>query len=359
MDSIDLTGIQSKILQMFNEISQEILDAFFPSMSPQSLQPIGEGLINETFLLQFPNHQRWIIQRINTALFQNPKALMENFVAIARHLQSSQQYPLQVIYPHPTRSGQYYEEDSIGNCWRVFPFIEDTFAPVALPSPEQAFQAAKGYGSFFKALSDFPPEQLYQPLPGFHDTLSRYTAFKTLLEKDPVGRLSRVAKEVQVLLKAEQYAQEVDNLIQKGILPIRVTHNDTKAGNVLLHHSDGSAAAVIDWDTVMPGTVLSDYGDMVRTFVPDRVEDAPIPGFQLRKEVWQALDAGFLETAGDQLLPAERNYLKLGAKWIVTEQALRFLTDYLAGDVYYKTKHSEHNLERACNQLELLRLLGD
>lgn len=357
MDSIDLTGIQSKILQMFNEISQEILDAFFPSTPPQSLQPIGEGLINETFLLQLQNQEHWILQRINTALFQNPKALMENFVAIARHLQSSQQYPLQVIYPHPTRSGQYYEKDSNGKCWRVFPFIKDTFAPVALPSPEQAYEAAKGYGAFFKALSDFPSEQLYQPLPGFHDTVSRYISFKAILEKDPVGRLNQVTKEVQLLLKAEQYAQEVHNLIQKGILPTRVTHNDTKAGNVLLHRSNGSAAAVIDWDTVMPGTVLSDYGDMVRTFVPDRVEDAPIPGFRLRKEVWQALDAGFLETAGDQLLPAERNALKLGAKWIVTEQALRFLTDYLAGDLYYKTKHPEHNLERALNQLELLRLL--
>jgi aminoglycoside phosphotransferase (APT) family kinase protein len=357
MDSTDLTGIQSKILQMFNEIYQETISAFFPSASLHALQPIGEGLINETFLIQLSNQENWILQRINTNLFQQPARLMNNFVEIATHLKNSNRYPLHIIQPQATSSGAYYYEDSAANCWRVFPFLPNTFAPTALPSPEQAYHAAHAYGLFFQALSDFPHSQLYLPLPGFHDTLSRYHAFRAVLENNPAHRLKHVVSEVQQILEAEHYAQKVQELVRSGIVPTRVTHNDTKAGNVLLHRIDGSAAAVIDWDTVMPGTVLSDYGDMVRTFVPDRLEDAPVHGISLRKEVWQALEEGFLKAAGTQLTQAEKDNLPLGAKWIVTEQALRFLTDYLDGDRYYKTNYPDHNLDRARNQLSLLRLL--
>lgn len=338
------------------ELAQSLVTQFFPGAISTPPVPLGEGLINQTWQLETSNG-RWLLQKINTALFRNPEALMDNMAAIARHLVNDAEYPLRVAAPVSTSDGRLFYTDPDGDCWRIFPFFDNTFAPERLPTPEQAYEAAKAYAHFIKALRDFPAETLYEPLPGFHDTVARYAQFRTVLENDPVGRLASVGEEVEAVLAAEKYALEVHYLIHSGQLPVRVTHNDTKAGNVLLDTTTHRAVSVIDWDTVMPGTVLSDYGDMVRTFVSDRYEDDPADGLQIRPEVLDALDKGFLEVAGSFLTHTEIASLPLGARWIVTEQALRFLTDYIAGDVYYKVKDGEHNLRRARNQLALLKSL--
>lgn len=341
---------------MNDKFAQSIVTQFFPGTTIATPTPVGEGLINQTWQLD-TSDGRWLLQKINTNLFRNPEALMANFKAIAEHLLNDTEYPLRVAAPVATSDGRLFYTDPNGDCWRIFPFFDNTFAPERLPTPEQAYEAAKAYAHFIKSLRDFPAETLYEPLPGFHDTVARYKQFRSVLENDPVGRLASVGDEVEAVLAAEKYALEVHHLIHSGQLPVRVTHNDTKAGNVLLDATTQRAVSVIDWDTVMPGTVLSDYGDMVRTFVSDRYEDDPAYGLQIRPEVLDALDKGFLEVAGSFLTPTEIASLPLGARWIVTEQALRFLTDYIAGDVYYKVKDGEHNLRRARNQMALLKSL--
>ena len=331
------------------EFTKTIAAAFFPGVSLVDVQPVGEGMINQTWKIVTGNGP-WLLQCINTGLFKHPDALMDNFGAIARHLEQHTGYNLRVAAPVPTAGDQLYYEAPDGSCWRIFPFFENTFAPERLPTPTQAYEAAGAYALFIKALQDFSGETLYEPLPGFHDTMARFVQFRAVLEKDPAGRKKTVEQEINQVFAAEKYAVEVDALIRSGQLPVRVVHNDTKAGNVLLDNDTGKAIAVIDWDTVMPGTVLSDYGDMVRTFVSDRYEDDPAEGLVVRKDVLNALNEGFLAVAGGFLTEVEITHLSLGAHWIITEQALRFLTDYVAGDVYYKVKDGKHNLRSASSQ---------
>lgn len=334
---------------------QLLVRHFLPDITLADTRVAGNGLINETFVVTAsgPSADQYILQRINTALFGDVEALMANFAALAAHLQGCADYSLRTPAPMRALSGRYWGPDGSGGYWRMFPFFTHTFAPEQRPDAAQAYQAARAFGQFAAALSDFPATALYQPLPGFHDTLKRYGQLEEVVKQDPAGRRDSVVNELEALRAARRYAEKIQELA----LPVRVTHNDTKAGNVLLDIRTGQAVAVIDWDTVMPGSLLSDYGDMVRTFVPDVYEDAPAAMLQLRHDVWEALDAGFLEATAGILTETECKYLRLGALWIVSEQALRFLTDYIAGDVYYKTNRPDHNLDRARNQLALLAAL--
>lgn len=342
-------------------LHEKIILAFFPDARQARITPINDGLINETWKAAFQTdagERQVVLQRINTQLFREPQLLMENFEQIAAHLSGRPDYPLGVLQPFKTAAGElFFTAPEDQSAWRVLPYFENSFAPTALPGPEQARRAAHAYGLFLTALRDFPVARLYVPLPGFHDTHTRFEHFRAVVAADPVGRLAEVRPAVTALLDAEYLSTRVRQGIQSGELPLRVTHNDTKAGNVLLHTMDERAVAVIDWDTVMPGALLSDYGDMVRTFVPDRYEDAPAEGLSIRKSVWEALDDGFLSATRHWLSPTERDLLHWGAAWIASEQALRFLTDYLSGDTYYKIKYPTHNLVRAHNQLALLQAL--
>ena len=338
----------NQTLRIHPFILKQVLQAFFPADHLLSARQVGEGLIHQTWQLR-TNSGNWLLQRIHTGLFTEPARLMENHRAIAEHLQSAG-YPLRIPVAQPTTAGALFHRDQEGYCWRMFPWMEHTHTPGQLPAADQAFEAAKAYGIFLSALASFPADTLYEPIPGFHDTAARYTAFRQAIETDVCRRAAGVQKEIDALLEAAPLVAKVTALQ----LPRRVVHNDTKAGNILLDVTTNRAVAVIDWDTIMPGIVLSDYGDMVRTFVPDRYEDAPAAGLSLRNEVWSALDEGFLAGAGNLLTTAEYNHLKLGASWIVAEQAVRFLTDYLQGDTYYHIKYPEHNLVRARNQLAVL-----
>lgn len=337
-----------------------ILQKFIPESVLLSADPIGAGHINDTFALHGMaggQSHTWLLQRLNHRVFTRPEVVMDNIAAVAHHLAGRSDYPLRIPAPFPVSQGGWLYRDDAGDYWRLSPFFEHTYTPERLPSADEAYEAARAYGMFLYALRDFPADTLAETIPGFHDTLRRWTVFETVLQNDPAGRVALARPEIEAMRAAYPVFNTVDRLVSSGVLPRRVTHNDTKAGNVLLDRATGRAVAVIDWDTVMPGSVLSDYGDMVRTFVPDRYEDAPAEGLHLRTDVLQALEMGFLETADAMLTPAEREHLRLGAAWIIGEQALRFLTDFLAGDMYYKATYPEHNLVRARNQLTLLALL--
>jgi N-acetylhexosamine 1-kinase len=320
-----------------------------------AVAPVGDGLINATYCVTAPGSgERYLLQRINTHVFPDAVALMDNHVALAQHLAQNHTYALRIPTPMPTHEGLFCHCDAAGDFWRMMPFFENTYAPAHLPNEKEAYAAAHAYGQFLRALSDFPHERLYQPLPGFHDTLARYRRLERAVATDPIARCREVRRELDFLSEKKAFFEKIAQMLDNATLPIRTVHNDTKAGNVLLDTTTGQAVAVIDWDTVMPGSVLSDYGDMVRTFVPNAYEDAPADALETRPEIWAALDAGFLETTADWLTHHERAHLRMGGQWIVGEQAIRFLTDYLEGDVYYKIAYPTHNLDRARNQLALL-----
>lgn len=315
----------------------------------------GDGNINDTYRIDFEANgtkETFLLQRLNHLVFTRPNVVMRNIRRVCDYLQK-QDYPYRVAAPVAALDGSLLQKDTGGNYWRVFPFFENTFTPEGMASPEIAHAAARAYGAFARALRDFPTGELAETIPGFHDTGRRWTNFLKTLENDPAGRAAQTAAEIEGVFAAKTVFDRIAALKKSGDLPLRVTHNDTKAGNVLFDSVTHKALAVIDLDTVMPGTILSDFGDMARTFAPDRKEDEP-GALALRSDVLDALLRGFLEETGDFLTSVEKENLLPGAAWITGEQALRFLTDWLAGDVYYKIRYPEHNLVRTRNQLALL-----
>jgi len=334
-----------------------IVRQFIPFDTCLAVTPVGAGNINDTYRVDIQIHgkkQSWLLQRLNHKVFTDPDAVMRNIRAVAAHLEQLYDFPLRVPAPVATSAGKWLHRDDAGNYWRVFPFYDNTYAPEHLPEPAVAFEAAQAYGAFLYALRDFSADELAETIPGFHDTERRWAVFEDILKKNPANRQNPAQAEIDALFEARTVFTRVHRLKQSGELPRRVTHNDTKAGNVLLDTQTGRAVAVIDWDTIMPGTVLSDFGDMVRTFAPDCPEDGS-GSVNLRLDTLEALCRGFLGQTAGFLTALERQNLPLGALWIIGEQALRFLTDYLAGDTYYKIRYAEHNLVRARNQLALFR----
>ena len=325
-----------------------------------SAVPIGNGNINDTYRIDFEENggvQSLLLQRLNHQVFRQPSVVMDNTLLVCKHLAQGD-YPYQIAAPLPALDGVFLQKDEAGNYWRVFPYIENTFAPEGVTDPEIAYEAARAYGAFARVLRDFPAHTLAETIPGFHDTDQRWDVFLQTLDKDPVGRVAGSKLEIEAVFGAKPVFDHISQLKKSGYLPLRVAHNDTKAGNVLFDQTTRKALAVIDLDTVMPGTILSDFGDMVRTFVPDRSEDsAQTP--KLRLDVLEALKRGFLIETAEFLTETERDNLMLAGAWMVGEQALRFLTDWLAGDVYYKIKSPEHNLNRAQNQLALFGTMMD
>jgi Ser/Thr protein kinase RdoA (MazF antagonist) len=321
-------------------------------------EAIGNGNINDTYRIAFEKDRAvhtFLLQRLNHHIFLHPDALMENIRKISDFL-AVQDYPLQVARPMTTLEGDLLHVDEQGNYWRIFPFIPNSYAPEGLVSPGIAFEAARAYGAFMRALRHFPASELVETIPGFHDTDRRWAAFEEILEKDPVRRVGEYTAEIAQMQEALPVFKKISEMKASGALPLRVTHNDTKAGNILFDETTHQALSVIDLDTVMPGTVLSDFGDMVRTFASDGPEDNP-EQVSLRPDMVTALQEGFLSETADWLTKTEQKHLLLGAAWITGEQALRFLTDWLAGDVYYKVRYPEHNLVRARNQLALFRAI--
>jgi Ser/Thr protein kinase RdoA (MazF antagonist) len=337
---------------------EQLARQFFHFEQWLAAAPLGNGNINDTYRIDFQRdgvRESFLLQRLNHLVFKDPAAVMRNLRAVADHL-AAQDYPYRVAAPAAALNGDFLQRDAAGNYWRAFPFFADSFAPEGLADAEIAYEAARAYGAFARALRDFPAHELAETIPGFHDTDRRWEVFLQILKENPARRVEHSQAEIEAVFAAKPIFEHVSHLKKSGALPLRATHNDTKAGNVLFDVRTRKALAVIDLDTVMPGTLLSDFGDMVRTFAPDRYEDDPSE-VVVRPAILEALTRGFLEETAIFLTDVERENLLLGARWMVGEQALRFLTDWLAGDVYYKIRHPEHNLVRTRNQLAVLRAL--
>lgn len=336
---------------------EEIVKAFFGEEVRCRVELFGSGLINDTYRVKLADGRTVLLQRINHFVFTRPEVVMENIRRIALYLEQNH-YPAVILKPIPTCEGRLTFLDKAGNYWRMFPFFTGTISIDQAANAEQVFQAGQAYGEFARTLSGMNAETagIEETIFGFHDSVSRLQFFEEALATNPTGRLADAALEVSAV-KAHQH---LFFYIAALPLPLRITHNDTKINNVLFDRSTGRVRGVIDWDTIMPGTLLSDFGDMVRTMTPSHDENhRHTEEVQLIVPYFEALCRGFLPKMETVLTPVERNNLVKGAQWIVLEQALRFLTDYLRGDVYYKIAYPEQNLLRTRNQLALFEALKE
>lgn len=349
---------------MMNDIAAKVaLAAFLPEGDESSLRPLGEGLINTTFCAETPDGKAYVLQRVNTKVFPDPDAVMRNTLRVTdwmrRRLREEGVDPTRRVPEFlPTAEGAYLHRVSMPeggiSVWRCSRLIAGARAFTTLSDPQLLYEAGRGYGEFQRLLDGFPAYELTEVLPGFHNTRKRFSAFLDAVERDPACRAKDAAREIAFLREREAFAGEVVALLENGALPLRVTHNDTKLSNVLLDDETGEAICVIDLDTVMPGTVLYDFGDAIRTGAASAAEDEPVTErMQFLPAYCEAFRKGFLEGCGEILLPAEREKLMLGARMIIFEQAVRFLTDHLEGDVYYHTAYPGHNLVRARTQIRL------
>lgn len=327
---------------------------FFGNKTVFELTAFGQGNINDTWKLTVSENGQtkpYLLQRLNHLVFRQPDQVMANISNVARHL-AAKKYASGILHPCADRKGHLLFCDEAGNYWRVFPFFEQTTTLETVDDPKQAFVAAQAFGAFLEALSDLDPAALHETIPGFHNSVARLAVFQEAVVRDAANQLAGVQPEVDFVLKESSLFHTIANL---G-LPLRAVHNDAKIGNILLDERAEKAVAVIDWDTIMPGYLLSDLGDIARTMAASCSEDeADLAKVTFRMPVFDAICRGFLPPLQHILTASEREALHLAPRWIILEQAMRFLGDYLAGDVYYKIRHPLHNLERARNQLALYR----
>lgn len=320
--------------------------------------PYGSGHINDTYCVHFDQagtQVRYIFQRINHNVFKNPPALMDNIQRVTAHLarkgESDSRSSRRALNLVAARSGKSYHQDEDGNYWRCYLFIEMARTYDAVESPEQAFQAAKAFGQFQKLLADLPLPRLHDTIPDFHHTPKRFANLEKAILADKARRVAAAETEISFALSRRSICQ----LLLDAKLPERVTHNDTKFNNVMLDDATGEGICVIDLDTVMPGLALYDFGDMVRTTTsPAKEDEKDLTKVKMQFPMFAALVRGYLSSAGAVLTPAEKKLLAVSGKLITFEIGIRFLTDFLEGDTYFKVHRDGHNLERCRTQFKLV-----
>lgn len=318
--------------------------------------PCGHGHINDTFEVRFSQAGapvRYIIQRINHHIFTRPDVVMDNIrrvtTHIARQLEEDGETDIyrRVLTLVPCRDGRLWHQDEDGNHWRGYLYVEGAEAHNHVNSTAMAEEAARAFGTFQRLVSTMNGSRLADTIPRFHHTRSRYDAFLQAVEEDRAGRLESVRREVDWCREREADTDILLNAHAAGRLPERITHNDTKINNVMIDHQTGEGICVMDLDTVMPGLALYDFGDLVRTTTISTAEDERDPTLvEMRLPMFEALVRGYLREARRFLTSDEIDHLPVSGKIITLETALRFLTDYLNGDVYFKTRRPDHNLDR-------------
>jgi Ser/Thr protein kinase RdoA (MazF antagonist) len=325
----------------------------------------GNGHINDTFLHTRSvgaSVRRFILQRINTKVFRDPDALTENMRRVTDH--ASQKLAArppagaryEILTLMRTRSGALLHRDETGGCWRCFLFVEGAESHDVLRRPEQAHAAAFAFGQFQDLVADLPQPRLHETIPHFHDTPRRFAALERAIAADTHGCARIVAAEIATIRARRETAERLLARHARGEIPERITHNDTKLNNVMLDRMTGHGVAVIDLDTVMPGLALYDFGDLVRTATNSASEDeTDLTRIESRREVFAAVLDGYLAAARGFLLPAEIEELAFAGRLLTLENAVRFLTDFLQGDIYFKIARPGHNLDRCRAQLALLR----
>lgn len=329
-----------------------------------SSEPYGSGHINDTILAtynQAGREVRYIQQRINRRIFQDIPALMNNIQRVIQHSQdklaesNASDRSRRSLVLMECVDGLPFHVDKDGEFWRTYHFIENATTYDKVETTLQATEAAKAFGKFQCLLSDLPGERLHETIPCFHDTPARYRRFHEVLGKDGMDRAACVKDEIQWFLDRENWAGTIIDGMANGEIPERITHNDTKLNNVMLDDTSMEGVCVIDLDTVMPGSVLFDFGDMVRTATNSGNEDTTsLNSIQMEMPMFEALVKGYLSAAKPFLVDRELELLAFSGKLITLETGLRFLTDYLDGDNYFKVHRDGHNLDRCRTQMALV-----
>lgn len=327
-------------------------------------KPITDGHINDTYVVEYLLDDgavaKYLLQRINTNVFKKPVELMENVMGVTAHLRNKiiavGGDPMrETLTVYPAKDGKNYVMSDDGGCWRLYNFVDDTYSINELTNPEDFRNAALTFGNFQKLLADYPIETLHDTIPNFHNTPSRFNDFKTAVENNFSGRKEECLPEIEFVLAREKDCSVITDLLDSGVMPLKVTHNDTKLNNVLFDKKTNKGICVVDLDTVMPGSSLYDFGDSIRFGANTAAEDEKdLSKVSLSLEYFKAYVDGYLETAGDSLTKEEVDLLPFASKLLTFECGMRFLADFLNGDVYFKTEYPEHNLVRARTQFKLV-----
>jgi len=345
-------------------ILSEVLSAYsFPATLLGAVR-YGQGHINDTFCVvcqpQEGDAIRFILQGLSTAAFKHPEELMENFIGVTSYLRQQilaeggdpDRETLQLVN---TADGKPYYTDSNGKVWRLTPFIEGTDC-MQSATPELFEASARAFGRFQYQLRDFPADTLHEAIADFHNTEDRFQKFLAALEADPLGRAADVAEEIRFVTDRKADCSVAMQALRDGVLPLRVTHNDTKLNNILIDRATGEGICVIDLDTTMPGLSINDFGDSIRFGANHSKEDEKdLSKVNFDIELFEAYTRGFLQGANGSLTPAELKYLPWGAKLMTLECGIRFLTDYLDGDHYFRIHYPEQNLDRCRTQFKLVQ----
>ena len=340
-----------------------------------SAEPYGNGHINDTFAVYLTDgriappyaaaltdrpFERVLMQRINQNVFREPGKLMENVDRVTRFLRDKiiknggdcLRETLNLI---PAKDGHCFYRDADGNYWRVYLFIENCDSYEIVTSGDQMYKAGRAFGNFQKLLSDFPAQELYESIPNFHHTPKRYETFLDALGRDKCGRAKDAEKEIAFIKDRRDDCRRAQDLIDAGDLPLRVTHNDTKINNVMFDKDTKEPVCVVDLDTIMPGSMLFDFGDSVRFGANPAAEDErDLSKVYFKSDYYDAFRRGFTEELGESMTELENTLLPVGAKLMTLENGIRFLTDHLNGDVYFKIHRPCQNLDRARTQLKLV-----
>ncbi len=322
------------------------------------VHPWGSGHINDTFLVE--GDPRYIIQRMNRSIFIKPMQVMENITGVTTFLKEKirkaggdeLRETLTVVF---SEEGKPLYEDSFGDCWRMYYMIEDAECYDQVETEQDFYESAKAFGNFGRLLSDYPAETLHETIFGFHDTRARYEVFLRAVEADVCGRAKDVSQEISFFKERAEITDVLGKMQAEGKLPLRVTHNDTKLNNIMIDQISGKGICVIDLDTVMPGLSVHDFGDSIRFGASTGAEDEPdLSKVSLDMHLFELYTKGFLEGCQGSLTETEIAMLPMGAKVMTYECGMRFLTDYLQGDSYFKVHRKGQNLDRCRTQMKLV-----
>ena len=329
------------------------------------VRPYGSGHINDTYLLTFKVGEmgkiKVILQRMNTSIFTEPEKLMENILGVTSYLRERivenggdpERETLNII---PAKDGKSYFVDSEGEYWRSYIFVTDATSYDKVENVDDFYQSAVAFGNFQKLLADYPAETLHETIEGFHDTRARFATFKKAVEEDICGRAASVQEEIQFVLDHEDNANYFAELLDKNEIPLRVTHNDTKLNNIMIDNKTGKGICVIDLDTVMPGLAMNDFGDSIRFGASTAAEDEQdLSKVSCDMDLFDIYAKGFIEGCDGKLTEKEIDLMPMGAKTMTFECGMRFLTDYLQGDTYFKVHREGHNLDRCRTQFKLVQ----
>ncbi len=350
---------------IYNDI-KHILRQFLYEGKYISAEELTSGNINSTYLLRYQledgSNKNYILQKINTVAFKDPHELMTNIQLVVNHITATMarmkiDCDRKILEFISTKQGGYLYCDERNQYWRSYIFIDNAMAYDAIEDPRHFYEAGRGFGEFQRYLFDFPAEKLSATIPDFHNTTKRFYAFVASVAEDKAGRVSALEKEIDFFFERRKLMNKILTLTADGVLPERVTHNDTKLNNVLIDNTTGKALCVIDLDTVMPGSILYDYGDAIRYGACTAAEDeADLTKIDVDMNLFRLFTDGFVSEIAHTITDEEIRNLPLGVLVITCELAMRFLTDYINGDEYFKVKYPEHNLVRAHAQMKLLEV---